>query len=83
MASPTKELETQKFSFHCKTERFSTSFQGLNSSLAQSTGKLRSCIKWRKKSPNAGNSNYEYLVHRQWIRCRENPHSTKGVKPAS
>jgi len=45
MTSLTKNLKpkTPKKIFHCQTRSFAKSFEGLNSSLVQSTGELWSC----------------------------------------
>jgi len=42
MMSPTKNPKPKNF-FSLQTGRLAKSFEGLNSSLAQSTGELRSC----------------------------------------
>jgi len=44
MTSPTKKREIQNFlTFLIRTRRLGAYFEGLNGSLAQSAGKLRSC----------------------------------------
>jgi len=54
MTSPTKKLKSKTFQpFVIDTARLSTSLKGLNSSLAQSVGKLWWCkVTWEKWLPH-------------------------------
>lgn len=54
-----------------QTRRLAASFVGLNSSLGQSPGELRSC----KVVQKCGFSKYEYLVH-QCQRCQDGSRTT-------
>jgi len=48
MTSPTKKTKPKPYIFSLRTRRLAVSFEGLNSSLAQSTGELWSCKVARK-----------------------------------
>jgi len=64
MTSPTKKTKSKTFQFFSmQTVRLAASFEGLNSSLAQSPGELWSCKSGLKMFAERGIWKYEYFVY--------------------